>query len=200
MLTLDHIAVTASDLASGVAHTESCLGIPLGPGGQHLDMGTHNRLLSLGPDCYLEVIAIDPDAPAPARARWFDLDRGGQTPALSHWICRTPDLPAELARAPSGIGAPLALSRGALRWQMAVPDTGRLPFDDTHPALISWQSAPPVLPESGARLSALVITHPQADALRASLVLNDARVQFEAGPAKAIRAVIDTPNGPRVLQ
>lgn len=200
MLTLDHIAVTAADLASGVAHTEGCLGMPLGPGGQHPDMGTHNRLLSLGPDCYLEVIAIDSAAPAPPRVRWFDLDRGGQVPTLSHWICRTPDLPAALARAPAGTGTPLALSRGALRWEMAVPETGRLPFDDTHPALISWHSAPPVLPDSGARLNALVITHPQAEALRDSLALNDPRVRFEIGPAKALRAVIDTPQGPRVLQ
>ena len=200
MLSLDHIAITAPDLATGVAHTEAQLGMPLGPGGQHPDMGTHNRLLSLGPDFYMEVISIDPNAPAPARTRWFDLDSGPVAPSLSHWICRTPDLPAALARAPAGTGTPLSLSRAHLRWQMAVPDTGRLPFDDTHPALISWQSAPPVLPDSGARLAELIITHPQADALAAQLALNDPRVRFETGPAKALRAIIDTPNGQRILQ
>ena len=35
---------------------------PLESGGRHPHMGTHNRLLSLGPDLYLEVIAVDPDA------------------------------------------------------------------------------------------------------------------------------------------
>jgi len=200
MLSLDHIAVTAPDLGTGVAHTEAQLGMSLGPGGQHPDMGTHNRLLSLGPDFYMEVIAIDPTAPAPVRTRWFDLDSGHRAPSLSHWICRTDDLPAALARAPAGTGTPLSLSRAHLQWQMAVPDTGRLPFDDTHPALISWQSTPPVLPDSGARLAELIITHPQADALAAQLGLNDTRVRFETGPAKGLRAIIDTPNGQRVLQ
>jgi len=83
---------------------------------------------------------------------------------------------------------------------MAVPSSGRLPFDDTHPALISWQSAPPVLPDSGARLAQLIVTHPQADALAAQLDLNDPRVRFETGPAKALSAIIDTPNGQRILR
>jgi Glyoxalase-like domain len=41
-------------------------------------MGTHNRVIAISsesfPDCYVEVIAIDPDAPAPGRRRWFGLD------------------------------------------------------------------------------------------------------------------------------
>lgn len=199
MLLLDHLAVTAPDLASGIAHTQAALGMALGPGGQHAHMGTHNRLLSLGPDVYLEVIAIDPGAPAPVHKRWFDLDSGGDGPALSHWICRTPDMAAALAKAPPGTGQPMALARGDLRWQMAVPASGRLPFDDTHPALIAWQSAPPTLPDSGARLKRLIITHPDAVALRAAVGLGDARVVYETGPAKALVAEIDTPHGLRVL-
>ena len=37
-------------------------------------MGTHNRLLGLGTNVYLEVIAIDTEAAPPARPRWFSLD------------------------------------------------------------------------------------------------------------------------------
>ena len=37
-------------------------------------MSTHNHLMRLGNSAFLEVISIDPDAPAPARTRWFDLD------------------------------------------------------------------------------------------------------------------------------
>lgn len=199
MLLLDHLAVTAADLASGIAHTEAALGMSLGPGGHHADMGTHNRLLSLGQDVYLEVIAIDPNAPAPAHKRWFDLDAGRAAPALSHWICRTPDMDAALAKAPPGTGTPMHLARAHLRWQMAVPESGRLPFDDTHPALIAWHSAPPILPDSGARLKRLTITHPQADLLRAVVTLNDPRVIYETGPAKALVAEIATPHGLRVL-
>ena len=37
-------------------------------------MGTHNRVLGMAGGMYLEVIAIDPDAAAPERPRWFGLD------------------------------------------------------------------------------------------------------------------------------
>ncbi|MFM7460122.1 MAG: VOC family protein, partial [Burkholderiales bacterium] len=60
---LDHLVVGCADLARGAAWLERFLGVTLGPVGQHALMGTHNRLLSLGPDCYLELIAIDPAAP-----------------------------------------------------------------------------------------------------------------------------------------
>ncbi len=51
------------------AQNIATLGIAPGPGGVHPFMGTHNRLLRLGPRLYLELIAIDPDAPAPAQPR-----------------------------------------------------------------------------------------------------------------------------------
>ncbi|WP_393939598.1 VOC family protein [Piscinibacter sakaiensis] len=54
---------------------DRCEGCAPEGGGAHPHMGTHNRLLRLGDHCYLEVIAIDPAAPPPARARWFGLDR-----------------------------------------------------------------------------------------------------------------------------
>jgi hypothetical protein len=64
MLTLDHIAVSTTALETGTAEVEAALGLPLAPGGQHAAMGTWNRLLSLGPEEYFELIAIEPGAPA----------------------------------------------------------------------------------------------------------------------------------------
>jgi hypothetical protein len=168
---LDHLAVSAATLDEGVAAVEAALGVALVAGGQHPHMGTHNRLLGLG-DVYLEVIAVDPAAPAPAWPRWFDLDRFAGPPRLTNWIAACDDLDAEVALGPDGVGVPVALARGDLRWRMAVPATGRLPFDDAFPALIQWQgTAHPVqrLPDSGLRLVRLEVAHPEADALRATL-------------------------------
>jgi hypothetical protein len=200
---LDHLAVSAATLAEGVAAVEAALGVTLAPGGVHPHMGTHNRLLGLG-DIYLEVIAPDPAAPAPAWPRWFDLDRFSGPPRLTNWIAACDDLEAEIARGPAGIGTPLALERGDLRWRMAVPATGRLPFDEACPALIQWQgSAHPVqrLPEAGVRLTRLEVTHPQAAALAQALDgrLDDPRVVLRAGPSRGLRAEFRTPAGPRHL-
>lgn len=203
MLRLDHLAVSCLRLEEGAAAVEAALGLPLAPGGQHPHMATHNRLLSLGPDLYLEVIAADPGQPRPAWPRWFDLDRFDGPPRLTNWICATDDLDAALAAAPAGTGTPVALARGDFRWRMAVPGTGILPFDNRYPALIQWEGAAhpaPRLPDHGARLARLEVAHPDATALRAALSpLTDARVEVVAGPP-ALRATIATPQGMRVLQ
>ncbi len=57
---IDHLVVACADLAQGDAWVRSTLGVPSQPGGKHVLMGTHNRLLKLGPRMYLELIAVDP--------------------------------------------------------------------------------------------------------------------------------------------
>ena len=200
-LTIDHLAVSAETLDEGVAAVEAGLGLRLAPGGVHPHMSTHNRLLGLG-EVYLEVIATDPAAPAPAWPRWFDLDNFAGAPRLTNWICACDDLAAAIAAAPLGVGAPVDLQRGDLRWRMAVPGDGRLPFDGCFPALIQWQGAHPAarLPDQGARLRRLEVAHPDAVALRSVLVLADPRVVIIEGATKALRAEIDTPHGLRVLE
>jgi hypothetical protein len=201
-LRLDHIAISAATLQDGADWVESVLGVPLAGGGVHPHMGTHNRLLSLG-DLYLEVIAIDPDVARPGHPRWFDLDHFRGPPRLTNWICQTDNLDAALAAAPAGTGTATDLSRGDYRWRFAVPASGRLPFDDCHPALIQWQGElhpARSLRDHGIRLTGLQITHPQAPALRTALSgLSDPRIHVDLGPYHAIRATLSTPNGTRVL-
>lgn len=203
MLRLDHLAVVAADLETGVAAVEAALGVRLAAGGQHPHMGTHNRLLNLG-EAYLEVIAPDPSLPRPSRPRWFSMDRHAGPPRLTNWICATDDLDATLREAPEGAGDATPLTRGDFRWRIAIPASGTLPFDDAFPALIQWEGAAhpaPRLPDAGVRLTALTLVNPQADALRAWLAtrLPDARVTVERGPAKAMRATFATPAGQRHL-
>lgn len=203
MLTLDHIAVAGETLEAARDHVETALGVALSPGGQHARYGTHNMLMGLADGLYLEAIAIDPLAPEPAHARWFDLDRFAGPPRIGNWICRCEDLDAAVAALP-GAGRPVSLSRGALRWRMAVPDSGQLPFDNRFPALMQWLTRPTpaeALAVSGCRLMELVIYHPRAEALKAEIAphLTDARVVIEVGPPR-ITAQIETPSGRRNLE
>ena len=182
---------------------EDALGVPMQEGGRHPLMGTHNRLLSLGPDAYLEVIAVDPDAERPDRARWFGLDRAPASPRLSYWAARVDDLDGALAAAPPGMGAPVALSRGALSWRMAIPPSGDWPFDGALPALLEWQGAGPAgaLTDRGCRLSGLSVTHPRMGQIAAlwPALGEIPSVSAEIGPQPRLIATISTPDGPRRL-
>ena len=204
MLTFDHIAVSSEALGPGTADVEEALGQPLLPGGQHPDMGTHNRLLSFGPDEYFELIAIDPDARAPDQPRWFNLDAFSGRTRVTNWICRCDDLDAAIAAAPEGVGVPWSLQRADLRWSMAVPADGKLPFEGLFPALIQWHGEAhpaPRLQDTGVRLRELRLFSPDAGALRAALapLIRDARVCVFAAEVARIEAVVSTPGGDVVL-
>ena len=204
MIVLDHLAVVGETLEAAAAHVEEALGVPLGPGGVHVEMGTHNRLMALGPGVYLEAIAINPEARSPERPRWFDLDRFEGPPRLANWIARTEDLEATLAAAPDGMGVPIPFTRDRFSWTMAVPGTGRLPFDGAAPALIQWDGAAhPAdhLPENGCRLRRVLVKHPEAKALLAAFpaLAKVPSVHIEPGDKPAIGAIIETAGGDRVL-
>ncbi|MCC7217309.1 MAG: VOC family protein, partial [Burkholderiales bacterium] len=113
----DHLVVAAATLAQGCDWVEERLGFRPQPGGAHVAMGTHNALLSLGLRFYLEVIAVDPDGVKPLRPRWFDLDEPrmraalAEGPQLVHWVARTADLAAAVARVPA-LGLATPMTRG----------------------------------------------------------------------------------------
>lgn len=205
MFQLDHLVISVETLDDGARAVEEALGVPLSPGGVHPHMGTHNRLLSLGPEVYLEVIAINPDAPAPDQPRWYRLDEFSGPPRLTNWACRTDDLTGDLACAPEGMGKVWDLQRGDLQWQMAIPQSGRLPFDDAAPALLSWGKTSPHpcerLPDIGVRLEKLVVTHPDATQISAEFpaLRTLETVEIAEGPDTRLTAHLTTPNGPRTL-
>ena len=159
--TFDHLVVAARTVEEGAAWVESKLGVAPVPGGKHPVMGTHNRLLFIGPGNFLEVLAIDPDAPAPGRPRWFDLDdpamaaRLARSPALIHWVERTTDIDAALRDYPQPVEV-LSLARGDYRWRIGVPKDGRRPAGGALPTLIQWEGKlhpADALPDSGVRLA-----------------------------------------------
>ena len=199
----DHVAISGETLQSAQAYVEDALGVPLQPGGEHDVFHTHNMLLGLEDGLYLEAISINPNAPGPARPRWFDLDHFSGTPRLTNWICATDDLPGDLTDLGAAFGTPVSLKRGDLRWRMAVPQSGRLPFENCAPALIQWDSDDhPArrLTQRGVRLLRLTVSHPDVTALQDTLTRNlvDDRIAFEQGTA-GLSAEFHTPHGRRSL-
>ena len=191
---VDHLVVAANTLEEGRAWCERVLGVSPQPGGRHALMGTHNLLLNISgppayPRCYLEIIAIDPEAPDPGRPRWFDLDQPAvrdrlseDGPALLHWVARVPSLDATLATwSGEGIDAGEAVeaARGDLSWRIALREDGRRLRKEGLPLPIEWKGdAHPTdkLPESGVRL----LGFEARDGLRAQLQTPKGTVELEA--------------------
>ena len=178
---LDHIAIGARTLGDGVRHLKQRLNVELPFGGTHPRAGTHNCLTKMDGESYLEIIAIDPEAPPPEQPRWFDLDRMDQQNSLSRgprpiaWIARTHDIEGVLARAETAgldLGQPVMMTRGDLRWRISVRDDGHLPEGGTLPVIIQWPDGThPAgrMTDLGVRLHALRLRHPEPETLRAKL-------------------------------
>ena len=88
---MDHMTIIAPSLELGVEYVRQTLGVSPQSDGEHPRMGTHNYLLKLAEKFYLEVIAINPNAPQPNRQCWFELDKldPSQPIRLATWIART---------------------------------------------------------------------------------------------------------------
>lgn len=207
---LDHLVVAATRLQQGIEHIENLLGVSVALGGRHPRMGTHNALLRLGPALYLEIIAIDPTAEPPTRPRWFGLDEPAvrawlaPRPRLLHWVVNTPDIETarEHGRIPPGRIEPM--SRGDLHWRITIAEDGHTPAGGLLPSLIQWHTeAHPAdrLPDSGCRLSALVVRSPHRDWLEAALkpIGADQLVELQAAAEASLHARIETPAGERLL-
>ncbi len=202
---LDHLVVVAHSLAAGAEWVERALGVPPGPGRKHAHMGTHNLLLALGSSVYLEVIAVDPEAAAVSRPRWFALDHLAAQPAarLAAWVASTGDITND---ASPELGCVETMEREGRTWQMTATADGSLPLAGAGPLLIQRAGTTrpaAVLPESNLRLRALRIQHPvpaEVSALLARIRLaGEPAVTVSQGAACALVAEIDTPSGLRVL-
>ncbi|HZX42530.1 MAG TPA: VOC family protein, partial [Myxococcaceae bacterium] len=173
---LDHLAIAASSLDASAL--ERVLGVPLAGGGKHARMGTHNRLLRLGTDAYLELIAVDPGGTPPGRPRWFALDEAAmraqlaEGPRLVHWVARVET--TEIPQLPFDVGPWEPFQRGDLSWQLTVRADGALPGDGVVPSLICWGGpAHPSarLPAAGVTLEGLELEHPRAPDVQRQLEL-----------------------------
>jgi hypothetical protein len=210
-LRLDHLTIIAPDLEAGADHVRDTLGIDMPFGGRHPEMRTHNLLARLGDDLFLEVIAVDPDAEAPGRPRWFGLDDAAAVRRewdaghrLRGWVAQTQEIAGVLSVHGAILGESTQVSRGDRAWRVSVPADGSLPADGTAPSVIDWgaRGTPaPAMAEHGLSLVEFWIEHQRPRTVESLYK----RLGLDAPPlvreAERFRygAVIRTPTGLRTL-
>ena len=210
---IDHIVIAAHSLEQGIEYIQAELGVNIPEGGFHATMGTHNHLMRLGNDIYLELIAINPDAEIPARPRWFGLDEQlmreslKQSPRLITWVMNTPDIQRVKQDAAFDIGTPTELRRDNLRWQIALTDDGRLLGNGLLPYVIQWHSQPHPsvgMADTGCRLLSIEIHHnrikwvkEKLESVGAESLVNIHEIKDTRAPFLLVN--IDTPVGAKAL-
>ena len=190
---IDHLMWACPDLEQGCTKLAALTGVAPAGAGSHPGMGTRNALLSLGPRCYLEVIAPDPEQPLVDNfgARLAALATDG----LLSWAAGD-ELRTELHQRAIQTSRVQATSRTnpageLLQWQLLfIAGVELAPFFIdwlvcTHPAATS----PP-----GCQLQELQITTAATAPLQ-RLCGQVPRLSLSQGPTASLRARLDTPHG-----
>ena len=103
---------------------QELLGVETPRGGKHDTMGTHNCVMQAGAESFLEILAIDPDAPPPvarAGSAWMTTHRTLAAAAPLCWVVGTDDLDAVVAASPVDLGEIVHFTRGDRSWRLTVP-------------------------------------------------------------------------------
>jgi glyoxalase-like protein len=202
---VDHLVYATCELDRGVAEIEQFLGVRASLGGRHPTWGTRNALVALGPRCYLEIIAPDPEHSARVGARPFGLDGFGSS-RLVGWAAnatKLEQLRAQASRQGVTLGDVQPGSRQRpdgtiLSWTLT--DLCCVVADGIMPFFIDWGQSPH--PASAAPVGAMLVSlhaeHPEANQVSEMLRGFGLQLPVKVGSAPALVAEINCPKG-RVL-
>ena len=166
MLYLDHLLYAVPDLQQGIDYIEALTGVRAVFGGRHTSLGTHNALLSLGDDTYLEIIAADPSQTFKPEEVAFGVGKV-VSPTLITWAVRTDDFEnfsPTVAISATQPGFRIKEDGSTIKWRTAEftdlnDDTGIVPF------IIEWQGEahPARTTPRGCEIAEISADHPFPD-------------------------------------
>ena len=181
---LDHLILGVSDLDRGIEFVEERTGVRASLGGVHPGRGTRNALLSLGPRCYLEILAPDPEQ---AELAWFHTLPQLTRPRLVGWMVHPGDLAIvaeRLRQSGFACNAPRESSRArpdgrSLQWRLLRPAEDHqhprcAEMQDLVPFCIEWSADSPHPADaapSGLELVRFEIWGPSPDQLQRTLAV-----------------------------
>lgn len=199
---IDHLVYATPDLVRGVSEIEALTGVRASPGGKHLAWGTHNCLLALGADIYLEIIAPDPSQPKPPGVRPFGIDSLHRS-RLVTWAVRVAGLEhftRAVAQRGVNLGEVFSGSRvtsdgSILAWQLTSPwtmlESGLIPF------FIDWGVSPHPASSASAGLALVELRaeHPTPRVLTHTFEVLGVSIPIRQAPTASLVATIAGPKG-----
>ena len=202
---IDHLVYACPELGPAVAHITALTGVQAAAGGQHLGLGTHNALLSLGERTYLEIIAPDPSQPTPTGPLSFGLAELS-APTLRGWAVAPADLDAavQASQAAGFDYGPIVAGRRRtadgheLTWRMTTHL--RSAAVAVEPFLIDWADTPHPAGAApgGLTLEELGLSSPGPRRLRERLRVLGLDLPVEDADRPGLCAVLSGPQGGRI--
>jgi len=199
---VDHFVYAVPNLEKAVSEIEKQFGVAPVAGGHHRSQGTHNALVHLGQNCYLEIIAPDPANDHFSGERWMGIDLITK-PRITRWAVKSNDLDRDRAYLQT-VDPKLGDIKGGARkkadgskliWKATValptPEIEVLPF------VIDWKGAdhPTISLPQVCQLMEVKGTHPTPFMIETAINSLNVDMKLEVGNDPAITAVIKTPNG-----
>lgn len=201
---IDHLLYGTKDLNEGMTYIHELTGIKPVIGGSHPGLGTHNALMGLGNNIYLEIIAPDPRQNV--ERIWMDLDRLNK-PKLFRWAATTRDahqVRIQGLKAGIDIGEIKSGSRykpdgSLLEWTLSDPNVNL--GDGLIPFFIDWGEEGNPTPElpGGCTLESFKATHPDTEKINDILTALGLDLSLQKGTEIQLIAELSTPNGPITL-
>lgn len=200
---IDHLVYATKDLPLTLNLLQDALGTTFSTGGCHPNRGTLNHLLKIGPNTYLELLAVDPDNTNTPPPRWMGIDLlpKNTTGRLTRWArAVTSALPPEqLNNINFEAGSRRTTDGSLLEWRLS--DPGSSPLISAAPFYIDWLGQPSPaerLPQSGCRLLKLTVSGPDVSLQPLADELPQLIVEKTNSPAR-IEAIITGPAGTVIL-
>jgi hypothetical protein len=209
---IDHILWEESNLQEGQQRFARATGVTPVFGGKHPGRGSHNSLLALGGNKYLEIIAPDPEQAAAANltaANFLTAANLNQeklatfTPRLLTFAVRAYDLThAQKLMKEAGLeasdlrdGSRQLPSGGMLKWQSM--SAGGHEFGRLIPFFIQWGDTthPSETSPKGSELLEFSVGHPDSERLRGFYQTLQINVPVFQSDYPELRAVLSTPKG-----
>jgi hypothetical protein len=202
-LKLDHLVYAVPDLESAIDRFSRQLGSVPVLGGRHEGLGTHNAILPLAGETYVELMAADPTLPAPDTARPFGLDLL-QGPRLVTWAVRSRNIEADAKRSLErgyDPGIVFEMSRKqpcgqTLNWKLSLRREAL--GDGLVPFVIDWGSArhPAAAADSiPCALSNFSAQHPDPQPVRDALAALGVELSVDRASTPSLRARLTGPAG-----
>jgi len=202
MRRIDHIAYAVPDLGKASLLLAELLGCEVIIGGRHLNNGTHNALVNLGNDIYLELLAIDLDNKDIKAPKWMGVDLISK-PRVTRWAIKSQEMHSDLSalnKYNSELGQSFEGSRkkqdgSLLKWQMALPAPA--PEIEIAPFAVNWKDSihPTASLPNECELLDIELTHPSPELFNTLFDDMNLDQKVSLGPKTQIKLKISSPNG-----